>query len=412
MPCVLMPMSSQTFARARACYAESRLHQRGNATMDAKAAARERFESVRDGLIELSHRIHAHPEIGFEEERASAWLCERLSEAGFSVEKGICDLPTAFRARAGSGPLHVAFCAEYDSLPGIGHACGHNIIAASSLGAAIAAAQVADEVGLTISVIGTPAEEVGNASGKILLLERGAFAGVDAAMMVHPAPMDLCRAKIIAASMFDVHCTGKASHASAFPELGVNAADALTVAQTAIGLLRQHIRDTDRIHGIVTHGGDAPNVVPASASARYIIRSETLEQLDELRARVYRCFEAGALATGAKIDIAGGDKPYAEMRHDARLAELYQRNAERLGRTFASSAIWDNRPTASTDMGNVSLAVPSIHPMIGINSLPAVNHQPEFAAHCASADADQALADAATAMAWTCIDLAALSGAS
>jgi amidohydrolase len=375
--------------------------------MDAKSGARERLESVRGGLIGLSHRIHAHPELGFEEEQASTWLCERLNEAGFTVEKGICDLPTAFRARAGAGPLHVAFCAEYDSLPGIGHACGHNIIAASAVGAAIAAAQVADEIGLTVSVIGTPAEEVGNASGKILLLERGAFAGVDAAMMVHPAPIDMCRAKIIAASMFDVHCTGKASHASAFPELGINAADALTVAQTAIGLLRQHIRDTDRIHGIVTHGGDAPNVVPAHTSARYIIRAETLEQLDELRERVRRCFEAGALATGASVQIVGGEKPYAQMRHDTRMAELYQRNAEQIGRSFPNPEVWEHRPTASTDMGNVSLAVPSIHPMIGINSLPAVNHQPEFAAHCVSADADQALTDGALAMAWTAIDLAA-----
>ena len=375
--------------------------------MNAKSGARERLESVRGGLIGLSHRIHAHPELGFEEEQASTWLCERLNEAGFTVEKGICDLPTAFRAHAGAGPLHVAFCAEYDSLPGIGHACGHNIIAASAVGAAIAAAQVADEIGLTVSVIGTPAEEVGNASGKILLLERGAFAGVDAAMMVHPAPIDMCRAKIIAASMFDVHCTGKASHASAFPELGINAADALTVAQTAIGLLRQHIRDTDRIHGIVTHGGDAPNVVPAHTSARYIIRAETLEQLDELRERVRRCFEAGALATGASVQIVGGEKPYAQMRHDTRMAELYRRNAEQIGRSFPNPEVWEHRPTASTDMGNVSLAVPSIHPMIGINSLPAVNHQPEFAAHCVSADADQALTDGALAMAWTAIDLAA-----
>ena len=374
---------------------------------NAKAGARERLESVRSDLIALSHRIHAHPELGFEEEKASAWLCERLSEAGFAVEKGVCDLPTAFSARAGAGPLHVAFCAEYDSLPAIGHACGHNIIAAAAVGAAIAAAQVADEIGLTVSVIGTPAEEVGNASGKILLLERGAFAGIDAAMMVHPAPIDMCRAKIIAASMFDVHCTGKASHASAFPELGINAADALTVAQTAIGLLRQHIRDTDRIHGIVTHGGDAPNVVPAHTSARYIIRAETLEQLAELRERVHRCFEAGALATGASVRIVGGEKPYAQMRHDARLAELYRRNAEQIGRSFPNPEVWENRPTASTDMGNVSLAVPSIHPMIGINSLPAVNHQPEFAAHCVSPDADQALAEGALAMAWTAIDLAA-----
>ncbi len=374
--------------------------------MDAKSAAKECFQSARDGLIALSHRIHAHPELGFEEEKSSSWLCDSLADSGFTVEKGICDLPTAFRARAGSGPLHIAICAEYDSLPGIGHACGHNIIAASAVGAALAAAKVADEVGLTISVIGTPAEEVGNASGKILLLERGGFAGIHASMMVHPAPFDMVQAKIIAASMFEVHCTGKESHASAFPELGVNAADALTIAQTAIGLLRQHIRSTDRIHGIVTNGGAAPNVVPAHTSAKYIIRSETLDQLAELRPKVYRCFEAGALATGAKISITGGDKPYAEMRHNAPMADFYRKNSEALGRSYPNMGEWETRPTGSTDMGNVSLAMPSIHPMIGINSLPAVNHQPEFTAHCITPDADKALEDGALAMAWTCIDLA------
>jgi amidohydrolase len=374
--------------------------------MHAKAAARERVESTRDSLIELSHRIHAHPELGFEEERASSWLCESLTDAGFAVEKGICGLPTAFRARAGSGPLHIGICAEYDCLPGIGHACGHNLIAASAVGAALGAVKVADELGLTVSVIGTPAEEVGNAGGKILLLERGAFDGIHAAMMVHPAPFDLLKANIIAASMFDVHYTGKESHASAFPELGINAADALTIAQTALGLLRQHIRSTDRIHGIVTNGGTAPNVVPAHTSARYIVRSETLDRLTELRPRVHRCFEAGGLATGATVQITGGDKPYAQMRHHEAMARLYRSNSEALGRPFPDPGEWETRPSGSTDMGNVSLVIPSIHPMIGINSLPAVNHQPEFAQHCVTADADKALCDGALAMAWTCIDLA------
>jgi amidohydrolase len=374
--------------------------------MDAKAAARERFDQARDGLIALSRRIHARPELGFEEEHASTWLCEALTDGGFVVERGICELPTAFRARAGDGPLHIGICAEYDALPGMGHACGHNVIAASAVGAALAAARVADDLGLTISVIGTPAEEIGNAGGKILLLERGGFEGLHAAMMVHPAPLDMLCANMIAASMFEVHCTGKASHASAYPELGVNAADALTIAQTAIGLLRQHIHATDRIHGIITHGGDAPNVTPARASARYIVRSETLEQLEQLRPRVYRCFEAGALATGAQLQIVGGDKPYAHMRHHATMAALYRGNSEALGRPFPDPGEWATRPTGSTDMGNVSLAVPAIHPMIGIHSLPAVNHQPEFAQHCISPAADQALCDGALAMAWTCIDMA------
>jgi amidohydrolase len=374
--------------------------------MDAKTGAKESFEAARAGLIALSHRIHAHPEIGFEEEQSSNWVAEALADAGFRVEKGICDLPTAFRARTGSGPLHIAICAEYDALPGIGHACGHNIIAASAVGAGLAAAKVADELGLTISVIGTPAEEVGNASGKILLLERGGFDGVHAAMMVHPAPVDILEAKIIAASMFEVNYTGKESHASAFPEVGINAADALTVAQVSLGLLRQHIRSTDRIHGFVTKGGVAPNVIPAHTSAKYIIRSETLDQLADLRPKVHRCFEAGALATGSRIEFVGGDKPYAEMRHDPAMAAFYRKNSESLGRSFPDLGELGSRASGSTDMGNISLAMPSIHPMIGINSLPAVNHQPEFAAHCITAEADKALVDGSLAMAWTCVDLA------
>jgi amidohydrolase len=373
---------------------------------DAKSGAREQIEHLREPLVALSHRIHAHPELGFEEERASLWLEEMLSDAGMRVEAKAYDLPTAFVARAGSGPLHIAICAEYDALPGVGHACGHNLIAAMSVGAGIALSRVADEVGLTVTVIGTPAEEVGDASGKILLLERGAFQGMHAAMMVHPAPMDMPTMKIIAASMFEVRYTGKESHASAFPEIGINAADALTVAQVSLGLLRQHIHQTDRIHGITTHGGDAPNVIPAHTAAKYIIRSETVGELGDLRTKVHRCFEAGALATGSKLEIIGGEKPYTEMHHDMEIAAIYERNARALGRDFPDLGPMAARMAASTDMGNVSLVLPSIHPVIGINSFPAVNHQPEFAAHCITEAADKALHDGAVAMAWTAIDLA------
>ncbi len=374
--------------------------------MDAKVEAQKRCDELRNDLIALSHRIHAHPELGFEEEKASAWLSESLADAGFAVEKGACDLPTAFIARAGNGPLHIAICAEYDCLPGIGHACGHNMIAAMAVGAGIAVARVAYDVGLTVSVIGTPAEEVGNDSGKIRLLERGAFDAVHTAMMVHPAPFDLVAPKMISASMFEVEYTGKEAHSSAFPELGINAADALTIAQTAVGLLRQHILPTDRIHGIITKGGDAPNIVPAHTAARYIIRSETIDDLDRLRQKVYRCFEAGALATGSKLDITGGDKPYVQMHHDTEIAEVYRRNAEALGRVFPDLGSQIDRLAGSTDMGNVSLVLPAIHPVIGINSLPAVNHQPEFTQHCITEAADKAVYDGALAMAWTAIDLA------
>src|SRR5262247_2518646 len=225
--------------------------------MDLKTAARTRFEAIRPAVIALSHRIHAHPELGFEEEQASLWLAEMLTDAGFTVDKGMCNLPTAFAAWAGSGPLHLAICAEYDCLPGIGHACGHNLIAAMAVGAGIAAAQVANDLGVTIRIIGTPAEEMGG-GGKILLLERGAFAGAHAAMMVHPSPTDDATPVSLANSYFEVRYTGKEAHAAAYPELGINAADALTVAQVAIGLLRQHIHPTDRVHGIITKGGEAP----------------------------------------------------------------------------------------------------------------------------------------------------------
>ena len=369
---------------------------------DAKKAVRSALDDRRDDLIKLSHDIHANPELGYEETRAAAWLTSYLDANGFDVEEGSCDIPTAFVARAGSGPLNIAICAEYDCLPGIGHACGHNIIAAMSVGAGIALKQVADDAGLTVTVVGTPAEEGGG--GKILLLERGAFDGMHAAMMVHPAPMDIADMPIIAVAHFDVHYYGKEAHASAFPELGINAADAITVAQTAIGLLRQHITSDARIHGIVTKGGEAPNIVPAHTTAKYYVRAKTLGALDALRPKVDRCFEAGATATGCTYKVEEPSPPYAEMHHDPDLVRLYRKNAEEAGRTFLD--LGGAAPAGSTDMGNVSLAIPSIHPAIGIDSLPAVNHQPEFTAHCVTPPADKALFDGALAMAWTCVDLA------
>jgi amidohydrolase len=367
----------------------------------AKQAARARVEQARDELVALSHRIHANPELGFEEEQASAWLCDLLDEAGMGVQRGVGELPTAFAARAGSGPLHVVVCAEYDALPAVGHACGHNVIAAMAAGAGIALAKVADDAGLRVTVLGTPAEEGGG--GKILLLQRGAFDGAHAAMMVHPSPYEAAEMPIIAVTQFQAAYTGKEAHASAYPFLGVNAADALVVAQTAIGLLRQQLRPGDRVHGIVTKGGDAPNVIPAHTAATWMVRAETLDQLEEVRVKVARCFEAGALATGTSLELSEDHEPYSEMRHDHDLSALYQRNAEALGRSFPERI---ERGAGSTDMGNVSLALPSIHPTIGIDALPAVNHQPEFTAKCASPAADKAVVDGAVAMAWTAIDAA------
>jgi amidohydrolase len=370
--------------------------------MDAKAAARDVVDGGADQLVALSHRIHAHPELAFDEVQSSTWCADALEAGGFNVDRGAYDLPTAFEATVGSGPLTVAICCEYDALPGIGHACGHNIIATSAVGAGLALAGLADDLGLTVKVLGTPAEEGGG--GKILMLDRGAFDGVHAAMMVHPAPRELDRMECLAVAHVDVHYKGKSAHASAWPEEGINAADALTVAQVGIGLLRQHIRHTDRIHGIVIKGGDAPNIVPEATIGKWYIRSRTLDELSTLEPKVRRCFEAGALATGCDFVVREMSPPYSEMIADEGMTASYRANAEALGRTFADP---NQAVAGSTDMANVSLAVPTIHPMLGLDSLPAVNHQPEFTAHCATPTADKAALDGAVAMAWTTIDLAA-----
>jgi len=365
---------------------------------DPKAIARHEVETQRLSLVELSRRIHANPEVRWEEVRSSTRTAEVLEAGGFQVARPE-GVPTAFVARIGTGPLHVAICAEYDALPGVGHACGHNVIASAAVGAGLALVPVADEVGLTVSVMGTPAEEGGG--GKIAMLEHGLFEGVHVAMMVHPAPYESCAAKSLAITDLEVHYKGKPSHAAAAPHLGINAADAVTVAQVAIGLLRQHVLRTDLVHGIVTKGGDAPNIVPAHTNAEYLVRSRTLAELETLVARVLRCFEAGALATGATFEVREEPR-YAEVRTDPDIAALYQRNAEALGRAFPTP-----RPfPASTDCGNVSLAIPAIHPLIGVETRGAVNHQPEFAAACVTASAERAIEDGAVAMAWTAIDAA------
>ena len=253
-----------------------------DAVADVKQAARERVEQARDELVALSHRIHANPELGFEEEQACAWLCELLDGAGLEVERGVGDLPTAFAARAGSGPLHVVVCAEYDALPAVGHACGHNVIAAMAAGAGLALARVADDAGLRDRARdpgrgGRRRQDPAAPAGR---LRRGARGHDGPPLALRAAEMP-----IIAVDHLQVAYTGKEAHASAYLFLGVNAADALVVAQTAIGLLRQHLRPSDRVHGIVTKGGDAANVIPAHTTGAWMVRAATLEQLAEVRTR-------------------------------------------------------------------------------------------------------------------------------
>ena len=367
---------------------------------DHFTAAQHRIDAARDGLIALSHAIHGDAEVGFEEHTSSRRVAEALAAAGFDVQHGAAGLDTAVVAEYGTGPLTVSICAEYDALPGIGHACGHNIIAAAAVGAGLALAPLADELGLTVRVLGTPAEEGGG--GKILMLRAGSFDGSNLAMMVHPYPLESSRMPFLAVQHFDVRYTGRSAHASAYPQLGINAADALTVAQVGIGLLRQHIKPTDRIHGIVTDGGDAPNIVPERAGGQWYARSATLAQLAELYPRVQACFEAGALATGATVHFDEPGPAYSEFEHDEELIALWEREATAIGRVLPSEP-QDPNLAGSTDMANVSLAMPTIHPMLAIDTGGAVNHQPEFTAACITADADRAVRDGALGMARTTI---------
>lgn len=376
----------------------------GGTVAGAKAAARTTVDAHLGGLVELSRGIHAHPETCFEERWSAAAVAAALRDGGFAVTEGAFDLPTALSARAGSGPLVVAVCAEYDALPDVGHACGHNIIAASAVGAGLALAELADDLGITVVVLGTPAEEGGG--GKVLMLERGAFEGVHAAMMVHPWPADRLAARCLAVSHFDVDFTGKPAHASAAPWQGVNALDAMTVSQVAIGLLRQQLPPGDQVHGVVLEGGTAANVIPASTTARYMCRAPDLEALAALEPRVKACFEAGSLATGATLSYRQLSPVYSHMESDPALLAAYRSNAESLGRRFTVDDEGGPLPTLSTDMANVSLAVPTIHPLIGIDAGGAVNHQAEFAAACVTPSADAALRDGAVAMAWSAVDAA------
>jgi amidohydrolase len=374
----------------------------------AKTAARRVVDAAMDDLVALSRAIHAQPELCFEEAGAAARVAEALATGGFDVEAGAYGLPTALAARAGSGPLRIVICAEYDALPGVGHACGHNVIAASAVGAGLALARVADDVGLSVTVLGTPAEEGGG--GKIIMLERGAFEHAHAAMMVHPWPEDRLEATCLAVDHVAVRYTGRDAHASASPEKGINAGDAFVVAQVAIGLLRQHLDPGNQVHGIVESGGDAPNVVPKLATGRYMMRARTLEDLAILRPRIEHCFEAGALATGATLELRDLSPTYSHFEVDHPLLAIWRRNAEELGRRYPADDAGGAPPTISTDMANVSLALPSIHPLVGVDARGAVNHQPEFAAACVGPSADKALLDGAVGMAWTAID-AAVDGA-
>ena len=366
-----------------------------------KAMVADAVDAQRSDLIELSLRIHDNPEVAYEEVKASAWLSEYLEEQGFEVERGVCQLPTAFAARYGSGKPRIAVLAEYDALPGIGHGCGHNIIGTAAVGAAVAARKAVDTAGGSVVVMGTPAEE--SYGGKVAMAERGAFDDIDAAMLVHPHGVDMASMQALALMRLEVEFFGKAVHAAGFPERGVNALEAMILSFNAINSLRQHISERARIHGIITHGGDAPNVVPAYSAGTFLVRAEWEFELDELKEKVLHCFEAASVATGARLEYRWASH-YAPLKCNLALAELYSRNMETLGRSVLPPM---SRGLGSSDMGNVSVLVPTIHPMVAITSLDVMAHSPEFAEAAASEAGNRGLLDGAKAMAMTVVDLIA-----
>ncbi|MBX3024735.1 amidohydrolase [bacterium] len=366
-----------------------------------KARASACIDAERAALVDLSSRIHAHPELCFEEQHAAAWLCDYLESRGLAVERGAYGLKTAFAARAGSGEPRVAVLCEYDALPGIGHGCGHNVIAAAGAGAGAALAAVVAETGGSVVVLGTPAEEGGG--GKVIMGREGAFADVAAAMMIHPASLELIGMNVLAIHAVEVEYRGRAAHAAAAPHAGVNALDGLVTAYQAIAQLRQHIRPSERIHGIITDGGQKPNIVPEHAAGLFYVRAANERRLERLKQRVHDCFRAGALASGAELCTHTHGEDYSDMWTNAALAAAYEANLVQLGRRVEHAP--PELISGSTDMGNVSKLVPSIHPMVAIAPPQVALHTPEFATWAASERGQQGVIDGAKALALTAIDV-------
>lgn len=363
------------------------------------AALTEAYGGLREDVLAVARAIHADPETAFEEHRARDRCCELLERAGFTLERGIADLPTAFRATRGSGSLVASLCVEYDALPGIGHGCGHNIIAGASLGAALALAEVLeDQDDLTLQVIGTPAEEHGG--GKQLLIERGVFEGVHLSLMTHAMPhtdtYDPIGSTSQAVGRWRATYTGRGAHAAANPADGLNANDAAVIAQVAAGLLRQQVADGQRL-ALVPQQSGVTNIIPEQAQIDLECRALTMEEFTALRDRLFDCLRAGAVATGCELDITDAEPVYEPLRQDDLLGTRWNEAMEVLGRPLNGSL---GTMAGSTDMGNVSQRVPSLHPFVGITGVQVPLHTRDFAEAAATDEAYLLMDDAAVAMAW------------
>lgn len=370
---------------------------------EVKQRIKDEISSRRDELTELSLRIHKNPELGYKEVKASAWLTQYLDENGFSVVRGVCELPTAFRAKYGEvGPI-IAILAEYDALPNAGHACGHNLIAGSAVGAGVASKIAVDLFGGSVLVIGTPAEELGGRGGKIIMVDKGAFDDVEAAMMVHPTWMDVASANNSALESLKVEFFGKEAHAGVMPSAGINALEAMIQSFNAINALRQRLKNQGSIHGIITDGGTAANIIPAHSAATFMVRAEDDNLLDELKQRVLNCFIGAATASDTRLEYTWEGR-MASMCYNVTLARLFSENMQTLGHNMR---FVKRRSTASSDVGNVSRRVPTIQALAKAAPAGTIGHSPEMAKAAASEMGIKEMLNAAAGMAMTVVDLLA-----
>lgn len=371
-----------------------------------KQRVQAQVDELQEKLIGISETIHANPELAFKEFKSAALLSDTLEGQGFELERGVAGLETAFVATLqsnGDGPT-IAFLAEYDALPELGHACGHNLIGTAAVGAGMAMKAVLSELTGTIQVIGTPAEEGGG--GKIYLVNDGVFNGVDAAMMVHPASYNMTRRRSKTSHRIGVEFYGKPAHASGSPDMGVNALDALILTFNGINAMRQHLLDEARIHGIITHGGTAANVIPEYAAGQFGVRATALPYALELIEKLRACAQAGALATGARLEFTEPNYYYDAMLPNPKLADLVDANMAMLG----IEVEWpgSDQRMGSSDMGNVSQVVPALHPYIAICSEEVAGHTAEFCDAAGSPAGHQGMLKAAKLMAMTAVDLLAV----
>lgn len=373
------------------------------APADLTAQVTERSSELVPELVALSHDLHAHPELGFAEHRSARAVTELLARHGHVAEVGIGGLPTALRARAGSEGPHVAVLAEYDALPGIGHACGHNIICATAVGGFLAAATVAEELGGSVSLVGTPAEEGGG--GKENLAQAGIFDDVDAVVMLHPFSHDVAVHPFLGRRQLEMVFHGVAAHAAAQPFMGRNALDAAVAAYQGVAALRQHLPGTDRVHGVFTDGGARPNVVPERAAVQFYVRSAEPETLRDLAARMESIAHGAAAMTGCDVELIRDTQPaYLPIRANRALAGRWAAHQAALGRTALPPGVVPEFLTGSTDLGNLSQRLPAIHPMIAISAPTVALHTAEFAEAAGSEAGDRAVRDGALGLALTAVD--------